>query len=153
MTKTSKKFYFGMQHNPTVIQAEAARAMGTETVLAMCRKPEPKKPGDAEPTPGVEYLNLAGLLNVPEDVELPREWFVKKAEEIVNALGVQSGDVLHFMGQFQLTAAVNAHGRRIEAVLRESVTKRVSVDVPQSDGTVKRELVFNFEGYRPVYEF
>lgn len=147
------KFYFGMQHNPTSVQAEGARQMGAEAVLAMCRKPEPKKPGDAEPTPGVEYLNLAGLLNVPEDKDLPREWFVGQAAQIVSALGVESGDVLHFMGQFQLTAAVNAHGRKIEAVLLESVTKRVSVDVPQADGTVKRELVFNFEGYRPVYEF
>lgn len=149
----AKKFFCLMMHNPTVDQAEAARQLGTESVVAMARKPEPKKPGDAEPTPGVEYLGITGLLNVPEDPELAREWFVAQAAKIVSAVDLHEGDIVHCMGQYQLTDAVNAHARRLGATLLESVTKRDSVDVTQPDGSIKKEAVFKFQGYRPVYEF
>jgi hypothetical protein len=125
------RFIFIMQHALTPDQRAAAEQIG-------------------------EIVELAdkSLLNVPSDPDLPREWFVQRAEEILAAVGgVQEGDILHAMGQYQLTNALNAAGRRAGARLVESTTERVVVETVQPDGTVKKEVVFKFVGFRPVYEF
>jgi hypothetical protein len=49
--------------------------------------------------------------------------------------------------------AVGAIGRRCGATLVESVTPRISKETPQADGTVKKENVFSFAGFRTVYEY
>lgn len=94
------------------------------------------------------------LLAVPDDPALNREWFTTRAAEIISAVGgIQEGDTLHVMGQQQLAMAVSAQGRRMGAMLVESVTPRTSKDVPQADGTVKKESVFTFSGFRTVHQY
>lgn len=57
------------------------------------------------------------------------------------------------MGQQQLAMALNARGLRAGATLVESVTERKAVETPQTDGSVKKESVFVFRGFRPIYQF
>ena len=143
----SKKFFFLMQHQPTVQQVEAAREMGAEKIIAMCAAPE-------KPLAGVEYLGNNNLLNVPEDPSLDREWFLSRAKKILTAVGdMNPGDIVHAMGQYQLTFALNVLARQAGAELVESVTKRESVDKSLPDGSTKKVAIFRFIGYRPVYEF
>lgn len=126
------KFIFVMSHAPTAAQLEQA-AVGGRQVVELGQKP---------------------LLVVPDDANLGREWFVTRAEEVVAAVGgIEEGDTLHVMGQQQLAAAIQAIGRRAGAVLVESVTPRVSVDKPQPDGSVKKENVFTFSGFRTVHQY
>ncbi len=125
------KFIFVMQHAPTADQIAAAQAVG-EVVQLQDKK----------------------LLVVPDDANLSRDWFVQRAEAVVTAVGgIKEGDTLHCMGQQQLAAAINAIGRKTGAKLVESVTPRVSKDIPQSDGTVKKELVFSFAGFRELHSY
>lgn len=127
-----KKFIFIMQHQPTPEQISAASESGREIVQITDKK----------------------LLVVPDDANLGREWFTARAEEIVSAVGgIVEGDTLHVMGQQQLAMAVSAIGRKAGATLVESVTPRVSKDTPQLDGTVKKETVFSFSGFRTVHAY
>jgi hypothetical protein len=127
------KFIFIMQHQPTAEQITAASEGGREIVQITDKK----------------------LLVVPDDAELGRDWFTQRAEQIVAAVvgGINEGDTLHCMGQQQLAMAVTAIGRRAGANLVESVTPRVSKDIPQDDGTVKKEFVFSFTGFRTVHSY
>ena len=94
------------------------------------------------------------LLIVPDEPELVRDWFTTRAEEIVKAVGgIEEGDTLHVMGQQQLAMAITAIGRRAGAEIVESVTPRVSKDIPQEDGTVKKEFTFAFKGFRTVHQY
>ncbi len=127
-----KKFIYIMQHAPTPEQITAASEGNREVVQVSDKK----------------------LLIVPDDAELGRDWFVQRAEEIVSSVGgIVEGDTLHCMGQQQLAMAVSAIGRRAGANLVESVTPRVSRDIPQADGTVKKEIVFSFTGFRTVHNY
>ncbi len=127
-----KKFIFIMSHVPTKEQLVAASEGGREIVQVADKK----------------------LLVVPDDANLGRDWFVQRAEEIVSSVGgIAEGDTLHVMGQQQLTMAVSAIGRRAGANLVESVTPRVSRDIPQADGTVKKEFIFSFSGFRTVHSY
>jgi len=126
------KFIFIMQHQPTAEQLTAASEGGREIVQITDKK----------------------LLVVPDDANLGRDWFVQRAEEIVKSVGgIKEGDTLHCMGQQQLAMAVTAIGRKAGAALVESVTPRVSKDIPQADGTVKKEFVFSFTGFRTVHSY
>ena len=128
----AKKFIFIMQHQPTTEQINAASEGGREIVQLVDKK----------------------LLLVPDDPELSREWFTARAEEITAAVGgISEGDTLHCMGQQQLALAVSAIGRRVGADLVESVTPRTSKDIPQPDGTIKKETVFSFSGFRTVHAY
>ena len=121
-----------MQHTPTAEQLAAAVEDGREIVQLADKK----------------------LLNVPDDPKLSRDWFAQRAEEILREVGgVMEGDVLHVMGQQQLAVAISAFGRNAGATLVESVTPRESKDIPQSDGSVKKELVFTFRGFRKVHNY
>jgi hypothetical protein len=125
------RFIFIMQHTPTDIQVS-----------------EGKKLGD------VFELNDKKLLLVPDDPSLQKVWFeeqAKKIEAVFGGFGPQ--DTVHAMGQGQLVNALNAAAVRAGAKIVESVTKRVSRDVPQPDGTIKKELIFDFCGFREVYQF
>ncbi len=125
------RFVFVMQHQPTIEQLESAGKIGDIVQL------EDKK-----------------LLNVPDDPALGRDFFVKRAEEIEVALGgFSSDDTVQAMGQQQLATAINARAKKTGAVLVESVTARESVEVTQPDGSVKKENIFRFKGFRPMYEF
>ena len=127
-----KKFIFIMQHQPTAEQQLTAAEGDREIVQITDKK----------------------LLVVPDDANLGKEWFTTRAEEIVKAVGgISEGDTLHCMGQQQLAMAVSAIGRRAGANLVESVTPRVSRDIPQADGTVKKEIVFSFTGFRTVHNY
>ena len=127
-----KKFIFIMQHAPTTEQITTASEGGREVV----------------------QVNDKKLLIVPDDANLGRDWFIQRAEEIVAAVGgIAEGDTLHVMGQQQLAMAVSAIGRKVGATLVESVTPRVSKDIPQPDGTVKKEFVFTFKGFRLVHSY
>lgn len=126
------KFIFIMQHQPTPNQIEAAAMMAVDVV----------------------QLDDKRLLLVPDDPDLDRDWFVQRAEAIVVAVGgVEQGDTLHVMGQQQLAMAISGIGRRAGATLVESVTPRVSKEVTQPDGTVKKENIFSFSGFRQVHEY
>jgi len=128
----STKFIFVMQHAPTAEQITAASEGNREVVQVSDKK----------------------LLIVPDDAELGRDWFVQRAEEIVSSVGgIAEGDTLHVMGQQQLAMAVSAIGRKAGATLVESVTPRVSKDIPQPDGTVKKEFIFTFKGFRLVHSY
>ena len=125
------KFIFVMQHQPTTEQLSAAAKLGEVVQLA------DKK-----------------LLAVPDSAELGREWFATRATAIIAAVGgISEGDTLHVMGQPQLASAIQAEGRKANATLLESVTPRTSKDVPQADGTVKKESVFTFSGFRLVHSY
>jgi len=127
-----KKFIFIMQHAPTAEQITAASEGGREVVQVDDKK----------------------LLIVPDDANLGRDWFTQRAEKIVAAVGgISEGDTLHVMGQQQLAMAVSSIGRKAGAELVESVTPRVSKDIPQADGTVKKEFVFTFKGFRTVHQY
>ena len=94
------KFFFVMQHVPTVEQLAAAAAVGEVVQLA------DKK-----------------LLNVPDDAVLSKDLFKGRAAEIETALGgFGAGDTVHAMGQAQLAAAITARARKVGANLVESVT-------------------------------
>ena len=126
------KFIFVMQHNPTPEQLAAASEGGREVVQLADKK----------------------LLAVPDDATLGRDWFSSRAEAIVATVsGIVEGDILHVMGQAQLAAAVQALARKAGAKLVESVTPRTSKDVQQPDGTVKKESVFSFSGFREVHRY
>ncbi|MFH1767026.1 MAG: hypothetical protein ABH826_02950, partial [Patescibacteria group bacterium] len=94
---TMKRFVFIMQHKPTDEQLEAARKMGVEKIIAL----DPGKPeAQAE---GVDYFGTTASLIVPDDPKLNREWFVNRANEIVEAVdGFNQDDIVHVMGQQQL---------------------------------------------------
>lgn len=125
-------FVFVMQHSPTPEQLKAVERGGRVAVEL----------ADKE------------LLVVPDDPSLQREWFVRRAEEIIAVIGgVGLGDAFHAMGQPQLANALNAAARDRGAILLESVTTRESVEAPQPDGTVKKTAVFRFSGFRPVFQF
>jgi hypothetical protein len=127
-----KKFIFIMQHQPTTEQLTAASEGGREIVQIADKK----------------------LLVVPDDANLDRHFFEKRADEILAAVGgVSEGDVAHIMGQAQLAAATQAAARKAGATLVESVTPRTSKDVPQADGSVKKESVFTFSGFRLVHSY
>jgi hypothetical protein len=127
-----KKFIFIMQHQPTAEQLVAAAMGGREVVQIQEKK----------------------LLLVPDDPSLGREWFATRATEIVSVVGgIAEGDTLHVMGQQQLAMAVTALGRKAGAKLVESVTPRVSKDIPQEDGTVRKEFTFSFTGFREVHQY
>lgn len=126
------KFIFVMQHAPTPEQLTAAAEGGREVVQL----------GDKK------------LLVVPDDAGLGRDWFVQRAEQIVSSVGgIAEGDTLHCMGQQQLAMAVTAIGRKAGATLVESVTPRVSKETTLPDGSVKKENVFTFSGFRPVHSY
>lgn len=126
------KFIFIMQHPPTAEQIMSASEGGREVVQLADKK----------------------LLVVPDDATLGRDWFVRRAEAVVAAVGgITEGDTAHIMGQQQLALAVNAAARRAGAKLVESVTPRVSKETPQPDGTVKKENVFSFAGFRDLHEY
>ena len=94
------------------------------------------------------------LLTVPEDPNLGFDWFYNRSTEILAAVGgVKLGDIVHVMGQQQLASAVSALARRFGAQLLESVTPRISKDFPQPDGSVKKENVFLFSGFRVVHNY
>jgi len=125
------KFFFIMQHQPTAEQLAEAGKIGEVVQLA------DKK-----------------LLGVPDSPTLERDWFVQRAEEIELSLGgFSAGDTVQAMGQQQLAMALNARGLRAGVTLVESVTERKAVETAQPDGSVKKESVFVFRGFRPVYEF
>ncbi len=127
-----KTFAFIMSHVPTAEQITAASEGGREVV----------------------QVNDKKLLIVPDDANLGRDWFVQRAEEIALAVGgFSAGDVAHIMGQAQLASAVQALARQAGAELVESVTPRVSKDIPQPDGTVKKEFIFTFKGFRLVHSY
>lgn len=127
-----KKFIFIMQHQPTAEQLTAASEGGREIVQIADKK----------------------LLVVPDDAELGKEWFTTRAEEIVKAVGgIEEGDTLHVMGQPQLAAAIQATARLAGAQIVESVTPRVSKDIRQPDGSIKKESVFTFSGFRLVHSY
>jgi len=129
---TNMKFIIVMSHAPTNEQLVAASEGGREIVQIADKK----------------------LLVVPDDASLGRDWFTQRAEEIVTAVGgISEGDTLHVMGQQQLAMAVSALGRKAGATLVESVTPRVSKDIPQADGTVKKEFFFIFKGFRTVHQY
>ena len=91
---------------------------------------------------------------MPDDPSLGREFFVSRAEKIEVALGgFSADDTVQAMGQQQLAMAVNARAKVAGAQLVESVTARESVEVAQPDGSVKKENVFRFKGFRQMYEF
>jgi hypothetical protein len=126
------KFIFVMQHQPTLEQLTAASERGREIV----------------------QLDDKRLLLVPDDPTLGRDWFTQRATEIVAAVGgLAEGDTLCAAGQQQLAMAVSAIGRRAGVTLVESVTPRVSKDIPQADGSVKKEFTFVFTGFRTVHEY
>ena len=121
-----------MQHVPTAEQLVTAAEGGREVVQLIDKK----------------------LLVVPDDASLGRDWFVQRAEQVSAAIGgFGSGDTVHCMGQQQLEMAVNALARKVGAKLVESVTPRTSKEVHQPDGTVKKENVFSFAGFRTVHEY
>lgn len=127
-----KKFIFIMQHQPTPEQIAVASEGGRQVVQVDDKK----------------------LLIVPDNPELGKEWFLGRAEEIAASVGgISEGDTLHVMGQQQLAMAISALGRKAGAELVESVTPRTSKDVPQPDGTVKKESVFSFSGFRTVHTY
>lgn len=125
------KFFFIMQHQPTAEQLAEAGKIGEVVQLA------DKK-----------------LLNVPDDPALSRNWFVQRAEEIELSLGrFSASDTVQAMGQQQLAMALNARALLAGATLVESVTERKAVETSQSDGSIKKESVFVFRGFRPIYQF
>lgn len=126
-----RRFVSVMQHQMTLEQAEEARLLGEVTELAD-----------------------KSLLIVPDDPELGRDFFLQRAEEIIQAVGgLGFGDVFHAGGQAQLVAALVRKARDRQAFPVESVTARESVDQKQEDGSVKKTAVFRFRGFRPVYQF
>ena len=126
------KFVFVMHHVPTTEQLSAAGAEGREVVQLADKK----------------------LLAVPDDASLGRDWFTTRAAEILAAVGgLQEGDTLHVMGQQQLAMVVSAMGRKAGATLVESVTPRTSKEVTQPDGSVRKESVFSFAGFRTVHQY
>lgn len=129
-----KRFVFIMNHPATPAQLEAARKDGHEVV---------------------ELTNeQRKLLTVPDDPSLCRDWFYSQSVEILRTVGgVTDGDTVHVMGQQQLALAVSALARRCGAALVESVTPRVSKEFPQPDGSVKKENVFTFTGFRTVHSY
>lgn len=140
-------FYFIMQHKPTPEQLQAARAVA-DRILALA----PAKAEDR--VEGIEYAGSIALLSVPDDPNLGREWFVDRAREIFEALTTPGeGDIVHAMGQQQLAMALTALARWEGAKIVESVTARESIEVKQADGSVKKESVFRFRGFRTVHEY
>lgn len=122
---------FIMQHPLTDEQREAAEKIGE-----------------------VVELSDKSLLNVPDDPSLNREWFVGRAQEILDSLGVNCfGDLVHVMGQQQLAMAVIGQARQAGALIIESVTSRESVEEKQPDGSVRKTNVFRFNGFRHVYQY
>ena len=125
------RFFFVMQHVPTAEQLAEAGGVGE-----------------------VVQLTDKKLLLVPDESALGREFFLNRAEQIEAALGgFNLGDTVHVMGQQQLAMAVTARARRAGCLIVESVTPRISKEVPQPDGTVKKENIFLFSGFRTVYEY
>lgn len=125
------KFIFIMNHAPTSEQLARAAEMGT-----------------------VVELTEKKLLAVPDDSSLGRDWFSARAAEIIASVGgVSPGDTVHMMGQQQLALAVNAAARARGARLVESVTPRISREIRQGDGTVKKENVFSFAGFRELHAY
>jgi len=128
------KFVFIMNHAPTREQVNAAQDFGVGRRI-------------------VELTDKT-MLVVPDDPALGRTWFTQRATEIVASIGgIEEGDVLHVMGQQQLVMAVSAIGRKVGAKLVESVTPRISKEVHLPDGTVRKENVFSFAGFRVVHEY
>ncbi len=126
-----KKFVFIMQHTPTAEQVTRASESGQ-----------------------VVELSDKKLLLVPDDLYLDYAWFVSRAADIVAAVGgICPGDTVQVMGQQQLAMVVNAHARSCGAELVESVTPRTSKEVHQPDGTVKKETVFSFAGFRKLHNY
>lgn len=128
-----KKFVFVMQHPPTPEQITAASNVGE--VVEMTKEAK-------------------GLLNVPDDPKLGRDWFATRADAILASVGgVGSGDTAHIMGQAQLASATQAAARKAGATLVESVTPRTSVEKTLPDGKVEKTNVFSFAGFRTVHEY
>ena len=129
-----KKFIFIMNHPATVAQIEAAGKVGHQVIELTS---EQRK-----------------LLTVPDDPILGFDWFYNRSTEILAAVGgVKHGDIVHMMGQQQLASAVSALARRLGAQLIESITPRVSKDFPQPNGSVKKENIFLFSGFRLVHNY
>jgi len=135
-----------MQHKPTNEQMTAAKAIADRVVCLMPGNP-------ADKIEGVEYFGSTSLLNVPDDPSLSRDWFVQRAQEIFNVLNPVEGDTVHIMGQQQLAQAMSAMARDGGMNRVESVTPRKSVDQTQPDGSVKKVSVFEFAGFRSIYDF
>jgi len=151
--KIMATFFFVMQHAPTLEQVEAARALGIVRIVALSAWPDPAK-GQGGPLPGVEYMGKTGLLTVPDDPKLGREWFTGRAVEIGELLGVTRGDVIQPMGQGQLVNALTRLGLSRGARVVESVTAREAAeDQVQLDGSTKKVTVFRFKGFRQIYQF
>lgn len=139
-------FVFVMQHKPTPEQMVAARGI-SDRVVCLAGNP-------ADRIEGVEYLGSTSLLNVPDDPSLPRDWFVQRAQEIFGILGNPAeGDIVHIMGQQQLAQSMSALARDGGMNRVESVTPRKSVDQAQPDGSVRKVSVFEFAGFRQIYDF
>src|SRR3989338_2972194 len=129
------KFLFIMQHAPTPEQLTAASEGGREIVRI-----------DNDPA-------KKALLIVPDDKELGKEWFLARAEAIASAAGgFGVGDTAPILGQAQLASAAQAAARKAGATLGESVPPRVSKETTLPDGSVKKENVFTFSGFRTVHE-
>ncbi len=128
------KFIFIMNHPATAAQIEAAGKDGHRVIELTSDQRK--------------------LLTVPDDPELGREWFFQRSIDVLSCFDrVEKGDIVQVMGQQQLALAVSATARRWGAKLVESVTPRVSKDSPQPDGSVKKENVFIFTGFREVHEY
>lgn len=114
----------------------------------------PEQVAAAQARGEIVELGNKGLLNVPDEPELGRDWFVQRAAEVLAEVGgVAAGDVVHAMGQQQLAMAISAASRRAGATLIESVTRRESVEETLPDKSVKKTNVFRFTGFREVHEY
>jgi len=101
----------------------------------------------------VELLDKRDL-KVPPDPNLSRKWFVERANKILYSIGeVNPGDYFLATGQQLLVMALNAAARRADAQIVESITERISQEVHQPDGSVKKIQVFKFLGFREFYKF
>jgi hypothetical protein len=106
--------------------------------------------GDAH----IEQVSDKGLLIVPDNPDLEREWFTSRAAEIEKSFaGFGKEDIIQIMGQQQLAMSVSALARKAGATLVESVTPRESVEETLPDGSVKKTNVFRFIGFRTVHRY
>ncbi len=124
-----KKLHFIMSHAATADQLNAAREAGYEPV---------------------EWADKKAFV-VPDQVDLGRDWFLERARNIGETF--TAGDAVHPMGQPQLVDALKAEARRRGCAVIESVTPREVKETPQPDGTVKKEAIFVFRGFREVHQY
>jgi len=75
-----------------------------------------------DPCPSITVLDEKRLLVVPNVASLGRDWFVRRAADVIAEIGgLEKGDVVHVVCQQQLAQAICAASRSAGATAVESV--------------------------------